>query len=306
MMTLGVDIGGSHLSCALVDNQTNELIAKSIARKHYDHTLETNALLSIWATAIEAALAHLPNDATLSGIGFAMPGPFDYTNGISKMEHKLVSLYEKHLPTALNECLKSAKSIDMRFNNDASSFAIGEAFKGLGHTKKRMVVITLGTGFGAAFLEDKLPIVDRSDVPPEGCLWHLPFAEGIADDYFSTRWFVKEYESLTKEKIAGVKNLLEKDAAVVQAIFARFTDNLSNFLAPHLENFKAEILVIGGNISKALDHFKTPLLANLQQQNINIEIAPSTLLEDAAIIGSAQLFNPQYWSRISKVLPKLL
>jgi len=175
----------------------------------------------------------------------------------------------------------------------------------LGKAKQRVVVITLGTGFGAAFLDDKIPIVDRANVPPQGCLWHLPFGKSIADDYFSTNWFVTEYNTRHEDEISGVKELLSKDAEVVQALFEEFANNLGDFLAPHLKKFNAEILIVGGNISKALNHFITPLTTRLNQQNVQLEIAPSILLEEAALIGSAQLFDEIYWEKVSKVLPKL-
>jgi len=47
------------------------------------------------------------------------------------------------------------------------------------------------------------------------------------------------------------------------------------------------------------------LTTRLNQQNVQLEIAPSILLEEAALIGSAQLFDEIYWEKVSKVLPKL-
>ena len=51
-------------------------------------------IFNAWARAVKTTLENIERDR-LAGIGFAMPGPFDYRNGISKMEHKfprLVSL----------------------------------------------------------------------------------------------------------------------------------------------------------------------------------------------------------------------
>jgi len=304
-LTIGVDIGGSHLTSALINNVTKEIIRESIVRNHYDHTLEMESLLNIWATTIKMSMSRVNYATKFDGIGIAMPGPFEYADGISKIKHKLVCLYNKHLPTELNKALKLPSPLSIRFNNDATCFAVGEAFRGLGNDKNRVVVITLGTGFGAAFLENKIPIVDRFDVPPEGCLWHLPFRKSIADDYFSTGWFIAEYEKMTKKKITGVKEILSGEPIIAEQIFLKFANNLGDFLAFHLKMFGAEILIVGGNISKALDHFIDPLMIRLQEQNIQLEIAPSTLLEEAALIGSAQLFNEPYWARVSKVLPKI-
>jgi glucokinase len=305
-ITLGVDIGGSHLSCALIDNSTLEIISGSDVRSTYDHTLDANSIFNIWANTITASLDSIPLHSEFQGIGFAMPGPFEYANGISKMEQKLVSLFGKHIPTELNRKLDFDHDIKMRFINDATSFAIGESLKGQGHLKKKVVVITLGTGFGSAFLENNLPIVDRSDVPEEGCLWHLPFKDGIADNYFSTSWFISYYKTLSDSPIQGVKDMLEVGSeSDIKQVFNRFSENLSTFIGPHLKTFDAEILIIGGNISKSLPYFIDSLKAHLTNQNIEVEIAPSILLEEAALIGGAHLFDSDFWQEVSKVLPNL-
>ena len=71
--------------------------------------------------------------------------------------------------------------------NDASSFAVGEAWAGSASKFDRSLSITLGTGFGSAFISNRIPIVDGPLVPKLGCIYHLPYRDGIADDYFSTR-----------------------------------------------------------------------------------------------------------------------
>ena len=305
-ITLGVDIGGSHLSCALIDNSTLEKIPGSIVRKSYDHTLDANSIFDIWSKAIITALDFIPPHSDFQGIGFAIPGPFEYANGISKMKQKMVSLFDNHIPTELNRKLGFDHGIKMRFINDATSFAIGESLMGQGKSHKKVVVITLGTGFGSAFLEDSLPIVDRLDVPKEGCLWHLPFKDGIADNYFSTSWFISCYRSLSDTQINGVKDMIEVGSeSDTSQVFNKFSENLSTFIGPHLKNFEAEILIIGGNISKSLPYFTNSLKAHLANQNIEVEIAPSTLLEEAAMIGGAHLFDSDYWQEVSKVLPNL-
>jgi len=305
-LTLGVDIGGTHLICALVEMNTLDIIEGSTSRSAYNHTLPTDQLIKIWGNTIQNSLSNCKPNDKLQGIGFAMPGPFDYKNAISMMQQKMVSLYQKHIPTELKKVLPNSQNLKMRFINDASCFAIGESLKGAGQNLKNVVVITLGTGFGSAFIEKNLPIIDRADVPKEGCLWHLPFLSSIADDYFSTKWFLAFYEKLTSKKLSGVKELIEEgDAVVVSQVFDRFAQNLVQFIAPYLDAFKAEILIIGGNISKSLPHFIKPLQLGFAERNVWIEIEPSNLLEEAAIIGSAKLFDDSYWKRISKVLPNL-
>jgi len=303
---LGVDIGGSHLSCALIDHTHGSFVSEKRIRKSYNHQADADSIINEWATAINSGLILLPKDSVLKGIAFAIPGPFDYPNGISKMEHKMASLYNKHIPSALQNQLNSNKEIEMRFCNDATCFAMGESIIDQKGVQKKVIAITLGTGFGAAFLDNQIPVVERADVPNGGCLWNLTFKNGIADEYFSTNWFIEAFKNYSKhDSISGVKDLLSRSPEIVKIIFDQFGNNLGTFLSPYIKKFNADLLIIGGNISKAFYQFKDPLTNSFRTQDININIQSSTLLEDAALMGSAQLFNDVHWKAISKVLPKI-
>jgi len=306
-IAVGIDLGGTHLSSALVDLKTLQIIEGSVTRNSYLHTESADQILNNWANNIEETIEKKKSEDNLLGIGIAMPGPFDYKNGISKMKQKLVSIYDKHLPTELNARLNHAPDYTFRFINDASCFGVGESLKGIAQYKKKIVVITLGTGFGSAFIDSTIPIVERADVPAEGCLWHLDFKEGIGDNYFCTAWFTNRYNELSSKEIKGVKELLtESDARpYAEDIFLEFGKNLGDFMGPWLKKFDAEILIIGGNISKAIEYFILPLKDSLSEQRIEIQIAASELMEEAAVLGSAHLFDPTFWPQVSKTLPNI-
>lgn len=305
-ISVGVDIGGTHITCGAVLIREGRLLQETLSRQTFDHTAAPQPILQSWAAALNASLEKIDPDH-LAGIGFAIPGPFDYRSGTSKMQHKFKNLYGLHIPSALQPLLKIKSDLPMRFLNDAASFAAGEAWLGKGRGFDRVVVITLGTGFGSAFIEHGAPVVDRPDVPKEGCLWHLPFRDGIADEYFSTGWFAREYEKRTGEKISGVKDLAERAAAEVriQKLFADFGRNLAECLAPPLRLFGAETLVVGGNIAHALPLFEADLKDGLKQSGVDMPIQVSELEENAALIGSARLLDNKFWERVSAHLPNI-
>ncbi len=305
-LSIGVDIGGTHITCAAVHLQEGTLVKSSIARESYDHNAPADVILQRWAAALNRAIS-VTNEAQVAGIGFAIPGPFDYRNGVSKMQHKFKNLYGIHIPSALNPLLVTKHDLPMRFLNDATSFAVGEAWLGEGRNCQKVVVITLGTGFGSAFIENGVPVVDREDVPKEGCLWHLPYRDGIADDYFSTGWFVREYQKQAGKKISGVKELMEKADKddFVKSLFYRFGSNLAECLAAPLRAFGAEILIIGGNISFALPLFETEFLAGLKKAGATVQVAVSKLKEHAALTGSARLLDDAFWEKVSVRLPHI-
>ncbi len=305
-LSIGVDIGGTHITCAAVNIRDGVLLDGSLSRMSYQHESAADQILLAWATALNSTLAKVDPGA-VAGIGFAIPGPFDYRAGVSKMQHKFKHLYEVHIPSALHQLLTPGRDLPMRFLNDATSFAVGEAWLGVGRGYDKVVALTLGTGFGSAFLDRGIPIVEGETVPPEGCLWHLPFQDGIADQYFSTGWFIAAYEKLRGEKLSGVKTLMEKAATdeAARGLFRQFGRNLAECLAPWLRKFEAEIVVLGGNIAHALPMFEADLTKALDASGVSVRVAPSRLLEHAALIGSARLMDDAFWEKVSAHLPRI-
>ena len=305
-LSIDVDIGGTHITCAAVHIREGRLVDDTLSRASYHHDAALGVILHNWAKALNETIAKA-DEARLAGIGFAIPGPFEYRNGISRMQHKFPKLYGIHIPSALHPLLATKEDLPMRFLNDATSFAVGEAWLGEGRGFRKVVVITLGTGFGSAFIEDGVPVVAREDVPKEGCLWHLPFKDSIADDYFSTGWFVREYQKQTGKEVEGVKQLMDIAVADkrVRDLFMQFGHNLAECLAPWLGSFGAEILIVGGNIAHALPLFEAGFQENLPKAGISVKIAASRLFEKAALMGSARLLDEAFWEKVSACLPNI-
>jgi len=150
--------------------------------------------------------------------------------------------------------------------------------------------------------------LEGDNIPKFGCVWHLPFKQGIADDYFSTRWFVKTFEKQTGQELPGVKEIARlADKGDVKAInlFFEFGRNLGEFLSPWLLMFKDDILVIGGSMSATFNLWGPVFKAALDKQNIQIIIETSELKEKAAILGSARLFNENFWQKTKPLLSKM-
>jgi glucokinase len=241
------------------------------------------------------------------GIGFAMPGPFDYVKGISYIKGvaKYENLYGVNVMEAVSSGLNVSDDFLIRFMNDASSFAVGEAWVGSASKVSRSLSITLGTGFGSAFIDNKIPIVDGPLVPKLGCIYHLPYEKGIADDYFSTRGLLGRYKDETGIMLPGVKELAEMAPGdkTVMDLFNDFGNRLGLFLAPWLRKFEAEMLVIGGNISHAYGLFGSIFEERLEKENCSCHVALSDLKEDAALIGSAYLLDEGFWKSVQHALP---
>ena len=305
-IAIGTDIGGSHISCAAIDLVSGKIIRDTLTEKSVDNQAQSSEIIGTWAQALSASLAKVPLE-NVKGIGFAMPGPFDYVKGISYIRGvaKYENLYGVNVTDAIADNLGLHDGFLIRFMNDASAFAVGEAWAGSASKFNRSLSITFGTGFGSAFISNRIPIVDGPEVPKLGCIYHLPYKDGIADDYFSTRGLLSRYKKLTGKELSGVKELasMAETDKVVADLFTDFGDNAGIFLAPWLKVFKAEILVIGGNISHAYNLFGDVFERRLKKENCFCEVAISKLKEDAALLGSAYMLDDDFWKSVQHALP---
>ena len=305
-IAIGTDIGGSHISCAAIDLVSGKIIRNTLTERSVDNQAQANTIIGTWTQALSAVLEKVPLE-NVKGIGFAMPGPFDYVKGISYIRGvaKYENLYGINITDAISNSLSVKDGFLIRFMNDASSFAVGEAWAGSAANFNRSLSITLGTGFGSAFIRNRIPIVDGPEVPKLGCIYHLPFKDGIADDYFSTRGLLSRYKKLTGKGLGGVKELaaLAGTEKAVTDLFIDFGENTGLFLAPWLNKFKAEILVIGGNISHAYNLFGDAFEIRLKKENCFCKVAISKLKEDAALLGSGYLLDDEFWRSVQHALP---
>jgi glucokinase len=307
-IAIGIDIGGSHISCGAVNLQTNKLLPETCFDAKVDNKGSADEILDSWVVAIRKTMDVVGKDS-VTGIGFAIPGPFDYTKGIGLYEgnEKYPDLYGVNVDNEIRSRLRLPASMPVRFINDATAFAVAEAWIGVGQGMPRIIALTLGTGFGSAFIADGIPVLESNSVPKLGCVWHLPFKDGIADDYFSTRWFERSYLKLAGKQVDGVKEIAElsdHDEAA-RKLLIEYGTNMGDFLAPWIKKFGAGHIVIGGNISGAFDKFGKYLLQSLTHHEITAGVSLSVLRENAAIIGSARLLDEDFFAKVEPLLPKM-
>ncbi|SHL67878.1 glucokinase [Chryseobacterium carnipullorum] len=275
--TVGIDIGGSHITMAQVDPEKREIISATYVREHVDSFGPKETIFSAWISAIEKVTHDLVKSELL--IGIAMPGPFDYENGISLMQQgKFIDIYQVNIKNELAERLSIYKD-QIHFVNDAGAFLEGEVFGGCVRDYKRIFGVTLGTGLGTAFYNE--------EVASDEDLWDSPFKDSICEDYLATRWFVNHYKALTGREISGTKDLLDQSEEIQTKIFEDYADSFADFIVKYVRNYEPEVLVIGGNIAKVYPYFKKRLNQHLEEYKIKLPIKISAIFEDAAILGAA-------------------
>lgn len=308
-IAIGVDVGGSHISCMAYNLNAKKIVPETLSETDLNNHGQPKEIIESWGTAIKQTIDKVGVE-NVGGVGFAMPGPFDYVKGISLFEGqngKYENTYGMDVPKMLNDYLGLDVELKCRFINDATAFAIGEDQVGKAETYDRSLSVTLGTGFGSAFIKNGLPVVDGDEVPENGCLWHALFEGGIADEYFSTRGLLERFEKVSGQKLSGVKQLAELAGtnSAAQELFNDFGEKMGVFLHPWIERFGIEVFVIGGNISRAYNLFGPALREYLDKAGLKLEIEISDLKETASFIGSATLINDDFYQSVLPSLNKM-
>jgi glucokinase len=295
---IGVDIGGSHITCMGIDPERAKFSTEFTSTAGLDCQGPAESILQAWTRALSDIIS-MTGAGKLGGIGFAMPGPFDYAGGVALFRgvKKYDNLYGINIRQELTKRLGLNPSLPVRFLNDATCFAIGESWLGKSSEFPKSMAVTLGTGFGSAFIANGIPVESGPSVPGSGCVYHVPYGRSIADDYFSTRWFLERFYESSGKKVKGVKEMPEEDSCT-KAIFQEFGGNLGRFLFPWLLKFNAGCLVIGGNIANRYYLFEGPLRMTLEQNGCRIPVFISSLGEKAAIAGAARLCDDSFYNRL--------
>lgn len=277
---IGVDIGGSHITAAVVNLASGTINDTSLRRAHVDSHASADEILNHWATTIRKT-AHSDNLSECQ-IGIAMPGPFDYENGICWMKN--VNKYEQLYGLNIKQELAHRLGVlphQIHFRNDAEAFLAGEMLFGAGRGFEQGLGITLGTGLGTSFFENG----QAHDLALG--IQH-PLHDGVAEDFISTRWFIKRYAELTKKSISGVKELVEayETDAIARQIFDEFGQNIATVMADFVTLYQPQVIIFGGNIAHAATLFFDTVEAHLHQKAMKVTLRQSALNELAALMGS--------------------
>ena len=274
---IGVDIGGSHITAAHVDCKSYKVIDDSLMRVRVSSMDSAAVIFDSWVDALSSLI--LKDEDQHIRIGIAMPGPFDYIEGISLMKNqeKYDAIYGLNVRDVLSERLNVPKD-HIVFINDAEAFLRGELASGAAADFERAIGVTLGTGLGStSSCKGEVVDVNRAFVP---------FLDSIAEEYISTRWFLKRYKQLTGLEAKNVEELLVIAAPEVRdELFEEFSTNLAAFLNDFIAEEQPEVLVIGGNIARTWDYFINLLQDKIEDKSVVIR--QSQMWEDAALVGAA-------------------
>jgi glucokinase len=286
-----LEVGGTHVTAAHVDLDAGRIVAAT--RRGWDASDSQDELV---ATIVDAVSALPPTGPRTWSI--AIPGPFDYARGIGLFEGvgKLDALRSVDVGALLREALPALVA-DVRFLNDAHAFALGEWVAGAACGHSRVLGLTLGTGVGSAFLADGRLVDHGPDVPPSGHVYLLRIGGRSLEDTVSRRAIRSRYAWLTgceDASAADLHDIAGRSRAgdyLAMRSFCEPLEALGEALAPWVDAFGVEVMVVGGSVAQSWDVVAGPLRSGLDrvlpQASHEVRVAPARLLEEAALLGAA-------------------
>lgn len=302
---IGIDIGGTNLRFALVD-ENGTILKRSRCASSIEQGREAfckrllNGISEMYDSAVVV-------NATVAGIGVGVPGVID-NSGLIYSSVNMRPLDGFNLATFLADTY----GIAVACGNDANLIALGEHAYGAGRGLSSYVVISIGTGLGSGLILDGQlwtgaggfaaefghATVEPAGTPcpcgNRGCLEQYVSAGAIVR-------FAREYS--LREGLIGLDDNM--DAAMV-ANRARQGDpaGLSAFksagswlgvaLASLINTLNLEAAIICGGVSESLDLMLPSLQEELSQRSFSemmkdFSIHPGVCGDDAGLLGSVAL-----------------
>lgn len=290
---VGVDVGGTKVAAALVDDGGRIV---DWARRS-SHSRDYAALLDTVVATVQEVVAGQP----LGGVGLAIAGNVA-ADGSSV-------LFSPHLPLSgepLLDHLTQRLGCPVTVDNDANAAAWAEYRYGPYSSEADMLMVAVGTGIGAGLIVDgqlyrgangfageagHLTVVRDGRVCPCG-------SRGCWERYASGTALLAAFLELggdpelsgpdiTAAAVAGDETAL--------AALAVIGDWLGSGLASLVAILDPGVVVVGGGVSQAGDLLMTPALesfrSNLTGRGLRPEpaVAIATLGNDAGVIGASAL-----------------
>ena len=310
---IGIDVGGTNVKIALVNEQGNIIYSNSIptrAEMGYEYTINN------MKEAISELIKETKSEAkSIEGIGFGFPGQIDYQKGIVRLAPNIPGWVD--VPIA--EIIEKEFGIPTRVDNDVRCAALGELNYGAGIGCENLICITVGTGIGSGLIINGKLVRGASNAAGEighikldmtggplcgcgdrGCL--EAFASGpsivaMAEEYIKGGKSTK-YRELANPDITPyiVSEAAKQGDPVAKRIFTIVGEYIGIGLASVVNLLNPEKIIIGGGVAAAGDLLLNPIKESLIKRAMPIagsavEIVPAQLGNSAGVIGASLLIK---------------
>jgi len=292
--TIGVDLGGTKVRLGLV-NEAYEVVGETPRLNTYDCSTGDEIVARIYQRVRILMEKNDLSSGQIKGIGVGSPGPLDPYTGYIKETLNLKAV--RNYP--LGESLAEATGMRVCVDNDANCFGLGEQRAGKARGMHHVLVGTLGTGFGFAYILNGNVLHGSTGTATE--IGKLPYQGGIYEDFVTGRGLRAMHARLSGEDLEP-KEISERafkgDENCLKT-FMEYGRTLAYTILPFIALVDPEIVVLGGSVSINWPFFQASLKETIRQhifthQQEHLKIEKSELGELAAVIGAAGLLDMDY------------
>jgi len=305
---IGVDLGGTNLRIAAVDDQGRLVEKVTLGTKV---SLGRDHVIDDMCEAIEHVLEKYRNSATLLGIGIGVPGIIDMQSGLLRESPNLPGWADYPVRAEIERRLKTVVILE----NDANVAALGEKWLGAAKDFEDMAMLTLGTGVGGGLvlrgsiwhgMNGMAGEFGHTNVEPEG----HPCGcgnRGCLEQYASATAVVRmAKEAITANPASGLARAAHEDVEFsaksiynlaiqgdeeARKVFRRVGRALGIVLSGMVNSLNLPIYVIGGGASSAWEAFSPTIFEELRWRSmVYAATAPPDPL--AANRGASALVEP--------------
>jgi glucokinase len=311
-IVIGVDLGGTNVRSAVVDNQGK---VSHNARLSVAGSGSADVVIDRVVECVNQTLDSCGRE-NVRGVGVGTPGLIIAETG--------TIVYAPNVPgwvdLPLQSILEERFGLPVTIENDANAWGIGEQWIGGGTGYKNMVCLTLGTGVGGAIIFDNR--VWRGSNGAGGEVGHIIVVEngavcgcgapGCLEAYASAPAIARQArEALQSGKTSRLTEMCGGDIETIDAemiaqaamegdrvasdVMYRAATLLGIAVAGLTNLLNPELFVIGGGVVKAGNLIFDPIWEQVDRIAYKwsasiLKIVPATLGDDAGIIGAARNF----------------
>jgi fructokinase len=253
-MRIGVDLGGTKIEVAALDDSGAVVARRRVATPAHDYPA-TLATIRDLVGAVEAELGQT------CSIGIAMPGALSPASGLIKNANSTCLIghpFDRDLEAALGRAVRLA--------NDADCFALSEAVDGAAAGARSVFGAILGTGVGGGIViagrllaganaiagewgHNPLPWPAQSESPGPRCYCGKL---GCIESFLSGPAFAADHQRATgrQQDAEAIARAAASGDAAAEASLARYVDRLARGLASVINIIDPEVVVLGGGLSR--------------------------------------------------------
>lgn len=310
---IGVDVGGTKISAALVNEAGNIL-----ARTKTATPLKANgkAISKVIIEAIKSVQQE-HSSKKISGIGMGIPGVVQ-----PQSQEILVTPNIQLAGFPLKKIISKTFKTNVRMDNDVNCGLMGEYWLGAARKKKNVIGLFPGTGIGGAIINEGKLVTGSQGAAGElghmimqingpqcscgnkGCLEALASRWAIQRDLQQAikagrksliTELCKDHPAVIKSK--ALSHAIERKDPVITEIMTRAALVLGQACASITHLLNPQMIVLGGGVIEACGDFLIPRI----QKAVNSDpffkkfkacpIVAAKLKDDATILGAAALIK---------------